>query len=184
MSKVVILTGPSGVGKSSIKRMLLEEFLESLVIIPSYITRAKRNDEDLNDYIFVSEDEFVSMDSRGEFLESSNHYGSWYGTPTTLYHEYLECGLNPIKDINIDGALRFKEEFGSQCVVIYVSAPTKAELEHRLLQRDGKVDLARINEFSREERFRYRFDYEIINRYLDESFRTVARIIRSELGMK
>jgi guanylate kinase len=164
MSVVILLTGVSGAGKSTLKRMMLERF-DSLVSLPSYTTRAKR-EGDGEDYVYVSVAEFKRLIDSNFFLEWSDHYGVYYGTPSDLYFEALSKGLSPIKDINVDGVNSFKKELEDQCVSIFIEVPSMDELHRRLALRDGQLDILRTQEVEREQSYAALSDCVIVNKDL------------------
>jgi guanylate kinase len=173
---ILLLTGPSGVGKTVVMEQLMKRF-PFLKFAPSYSTRPMRPGEtDGNPYFFVSEKEFLEMKERGEFIECYNNYGHWYGSPKVLYHEYLEKDHLLIKAIDVRGAKAFKEEFEDFALVVFLAPPSMKELQRRLIKRDGVLDLMRYKAAKEELNMSIHSDFTIINDDLQDTVEILSEL--------
>jgi len=134
---LLIISGPSGVGKTTITRGVERSIADSVFSV-SCTTRPRTSaDVEGVDYRFVTDDEFEAMRARGEFLESAGMYGKKYGTPRAWVEEQLKRGRLVILEIDVQGALQVKAAMpGAYC--IFVLPPSEATLLQRL--RDRKRD--------------------------------------------
>lgn len=186
MSKLVVISGPSGVGKGTIVKMLKKRYDEEgrkLYVSISCTTRLPRENEvDKIDYFFISEEEFQNRLHENDFLEY-NCYGTgkYYGTPKELVNNYLENGYDVILEIDVNGYCQVKEKY-ADCVGIFIMPPSLEDLECRLRNR-GTEDETTIQKRLKtaEEEIEKRFVYEniIINEENKEveAFQKVYNII-------
>ena len=132
-SLVLVVSGPSGVGKSTALAGLAE--LEEVEVVVSYTTRSRRQDENESvDYHFVDEETFREMISRDGFLEWVTYDGHLYGTPRRAVEEVLERGRVAVLEIERQGALAVKRIF-PQTVAVLLEPPSRHDLEARLRSR-------------------------------------------------
>jgi len=132
-SLVLVVSGPSGVGKSTALAELAE--LEEVEVIVSFTTRSRRQDEtDAVDYHFVDEETFREMVGRDGFLEWVTYDGHFYGTPQQAVEEVLERGRVAVLEIERQGALAVKRRF-PQTVAVLLKPPSRDDLEKRLRSR-------------------------------------------------
>ncbi|MDD3852079.1 MAG: guanylate kinase [Syntrophomonadaceae bacterium] len=177
-----VLSGPSGVGKGTIREKLLADRSDIQVSI-SATTRPPRVDE-LNGvhYFFMDEASFILKQTRGEFLESAKVYSNMYGTPRNFVVANLINGKDVLLEIDIQGALQVKEKM-PEGIFIFISPPTIEDLLLRLCKR-GKDSLESIEErmASCREEMSYMpdYDYVVINDNLDEAVKRVEAIIIAE----
>ena len=108
---LVVISGPSGVGKGTIRRALFNMPKHNLVYSVSMTTRAKRPGEvDGVDYFFVSKEEFMKRKEEGQFLETAEFVGNYYGTPLDKVNEQLDLGNEVVLEIEVEGAQQVKEK--------------------------------------------------------------------------
>ena len=132
--KLIIISAPSGAGKTSLARALIAN-ADDIMMSISHTTRSQRaGEEDGKDYFFVSQPEFISMVSDGVFLEYAEVYGNFYGTSRLAVEEMLEQGINVLLDIDWQGARKVRELM-PDAVSISVLPPSVEELERRLRSR-------------------------------------------------
>lgn len=138
--KIIVFSGFSGVGKNTIINELKNKY-PSLLYIPSMTTREMRAGEtEGSPYFFVDRDEFKSRIANDYFIEYEEVHGNWYGTPKDKYYEAIENNMIVVKDIDVNGAVAMKEEFGNHTVLVYIEPPSIDELKHRLLTRGDNSD--------------------------------------------
>lgn len=131
---LVVLSGPSGVGKGTVCSYLRREHPELTYSI-SATTRERRPGEvDGVNYFFLSREDFIGRREKGDFLEWAEVYGNFYGTPRAAVEAYLDQGKDVILEIDIQGALKVKEIF-PEGVFIFLLPPSKDELERRIKGR-------------------------------------------------
>jgi guanylate kinase len=181
---VLILSSPSGAGKTSLTRALSEDREIGLTVSVSVTTRAKRPSEiDGRDYAFIEVDEFLSLRDRGDLLEWAEVHGNYYGTPRRPVEKALAAGQDMIFDIDYQGTRQVKEKIGADIVTVFILPPSMGELKHRLERRaeDTRDTIERRLANSRIEIERWvEYDYVIINDDLDRSFNSLRAILAAE----
>lgn len=170
---LIVLSGPSGVGKGTIVNKLLSRGGYSLSV--SCTTRAPREGEaDGKSYFFISKQKFLQGIEDGEFLEYSNHFENYYGTPRAFVNERLIYG-DVILEIEVDGALQVKKSH-PDALLIMILPPSEDALRSRLEGRGTesaeKIE-ERVNRMNYELSKKYLYDYTVIN---DDLSKTVAEI--------
>ena len=181
---LVVISGPSGVGKDSVLRGLREQGLP-FRFVPTMNTRPKRSDEvDGVDYFFVTTEEFVTLLEQGELLEHAIVYGDYKGIPKKPIREALNSGQDVALRVDVQGAATLKRLI-PQAIFVFLTTPTEEELVQRLLKRKTESpESLRIRiATAREEMLRIpEFDYVVVNHddQLDETVQDVIGIIRAE----
>lgn len=179
---LVVLSGPSGVGKTVLCRHLLERD-PSLVLSISATTRPLRGQEQNGvDYYFWSEPEFRSAIDRGHFLETAVVHGHLYGTPRAPLEAELEHGRFPLLDVDVQGG-RSVKALVPEAVLILVAPPSAAALEHRLRGRKTDAESViqeRLAAASRELAEWERYDYVVVNDVLEDAVAACRAIIAAE----
>lgn len=139
---VLIVSGPSGVGKTTLVKRLIGEF-PNLQRSVSLTTRAPRDGELIEaGYFFVTEDGFARSVLRKELVEHEFIHGAWYGTPRKGITHWLEHGCDVVAVVEPNGALAIFEEFASRTLMVFIHPPSLEELMRRLQARDpGKPEL-------------------------------------------
>ncbi|HYG55789.1 MAG TPA: guanylate kinase [Burkholderiales bacterium] len=180
--KLFVITAPSGAGKSSLINALLKDDA-SLQLSISYTTRAPRPAEkDGREYHFVDKETFLAMRGRGEFLESAEVHGNYYGTSNKVIREALERGQDLILEIDWQGARQVRALY-PDCVGIFILPPSVEELERRMRSRaqDSEAVIRRRVEAAREELAHAgEFKYSIINKDFEIAKQQLADIISKE----
>ena len=180
--KIIILSAPSGTGKSTIISRLMERPELQLEFSISATSRQPRGGEcHGREYYFLSPEEFHERADRGEFVEWEEVYqGTCYGTLRSEVERVIDKGHNLIMDIDVKGALNVKKEFGDRAVSIFVAPPSVEELERRLRGRatDSEESVRkRLDKAEYELTFAPRFDCRVVNDDLDRAVAEVSEII-------
>jgi guanylate kinase len=185
-NKLIIITAPSGAGKTSITRHLLTTFPEKLTFSISASTRQARPDERNGiDYYFMSTEEFRGKIQNNEFVEWEMVYeGKYYGTLKSEMQRSWNENKVPLLDIDVKGAIHIKQQFSSACLSIFIEPPSIDELKKRLQSRGSETTetlQARVNKASYEISFKDHFDSCILNDKLDKACREAEAIVRKFL---
>ena len=180
---LIVLSSPSGAGKSTISRLLLEA--DSAVTMSiSATTRPKRPGEIENvHYHFVDDAEFDRKIADGEFVEWAHVFGYRYGTPKAPVKAALRQGRDILFDIDWQGARQLEPDFGEHLVTIFLLPPTMAELEHRLHTRgqDSEAVIAdRMRRAADEIDHWAEYEYVLVNRDMDACLGQVRAIVSAE----
>ena len=174
-----IISAPSGAGKSTLVNALLSQDA-GLSLSISHTTRAPRAGEaDGRDYHFVSREVFVTMRSRGEFLESAEVHGNLYGTSRAWIEMRMTAGHDIVLEIDCQGAEQLRKQF-PEAVAIFILPPSMTELERRLRGRGTESDeviARRLDGASREMRRVGQFDYVIINSSFSEALGLLRAVV-------
>ncbi|KCZ93997.1 guanylate kinase [Hyphomonas johnsonii MHS-2] len=180
---MLVLSSPSGAGKTTLSHMLLNEF-EDVNLSVSATTRAPRpNEQDGAHYHFKTVDEFKEMIARREFLEWAHVFDKYYGTPRVDTVAKLDSGEDILFDVDWQGADALHDEMPNDVVSVFILPPSIEELEARLAAREGMTpdDVARRMVDARREIMHWRrYDYAIINDNLDEAYQRLRRILLVE----
>jgi len=178
----VVVSGPSGVGKTSLVRILLE-LDPRCVRSVSATTRPRRLDErDGESYFFMGEEQFLRMRAQGELVESARYHGAWYGTPKSFLKANTQAGRSVVLNIEVQGGLQLREQ-DPEAVLIFVLPPSWDELRRRLLGRGTETPEAveeRIRRGHEECGLIERYDYVVVNDVLGRCAADLAAIVRAE----
>ena len=180
--KLIVITGPSGVGKGTIVRSLTRKYPQLYLSISATTRKPRPGEVDGRDYYFLSRAEFKSAIADGEFLEWAEYAGNYYGTPKTKVQKLIDSGKWILLEIELIGA-RIVSELFPDAVKIFLLPPSMAELEARLHKR-GKDSESAIEErllrakeeIAASEEFKIR----IVNQDLPTAIQDVAKVIFEE----
>ncbi len=180
---MLVLSSPSGAGKSTIARALLEQD-EELFLSISLTTRDPRpGEEEGRDYFFVSEDAYHKKVEDGELLEHAKVFGNYYGTPRTLVEQHLTAGEDVLFDIDWQGTQQLRESARDDVISIFILPPSYEELEKRLTGRgqdSEEVVNKRMAKAADEMSHWPEYDYVIVNDVIEESIQNVQAILKAE----
>ncbi len=129
----LIISGPSGAGKGTLTKMLMEEFPDIQFSI-SYTTRKPDQEIDGKDYVFVSKEEFEKLIKEDMFAEWANVHGNYYGTPKREIEEKLNRGFDVVFDIDVQGARNLRQNL-TEGVFVFILPPSIEELKQRLKKK-------------------------------------------------
>jgi len=179
---LIVISAPSGTGKTTLAHMLLKEF-PNMEFSVSYTTRKPRPGEvNGKDYFFVDRKTFEKMVEEGDFLEWAEVYGNLYGTSKTQVLKALHEGKDVLLDIDTQGALQVKKNF-PEAVLIFILPPSLKELERRLRSRgtDDEETIEKRLKIARKEIERAPlYDYIVINDFLEKAFKQLKSIVTAE----
>ncbi len=181
---MLILSSPSGAGKTSLTRMLLQKKELDLTLSISVTTRPRRSSEvDGIHYSFISKKRFEAMRDGGELLEWAEVHGNFYGTPREPVERTLAQGRDILFDIDYQGTQQLKERAGGDLVTIFILPPSMRELKARLERRaedDGEAIAKRLAN-ARNEICRWTiYDYVLINADIQRTFEDLVAILTAE----
>jgi guanylate kinase len=179
---ILVISGPSGVGKSTVAQRVLE-VAPDLRRSVSMTTRAPRKGEkDGRNYHFVSLEEFINRRDGGELLEWADVHGNLYGTPAAFVEERLERGERILLEIDVQGGKKVKEQ-RPDAVLVFLIPPSFEELERRLTGRKTDEEGAirkRLHNAREEMKWYQRYDYIVVNDELDRCVADVLGVLRAE----
>lgn len=180
--ELIVLSGPSGVGKSTVISELLS-MRRDIHFSVSYTTRLPRVGEaDGVNYNFVSREEFERMIQAGELLEHAQYVGNYYGTSLKVIQEKLEQGIDVLLDIEVQGAAKVREKC-PDAVLIFIIPPSLEELSRRLYNRntDSPEVIEHRLEKAREEcRESVNYDYLVVNENVVAAAQEILSILEAE----
>ena len=180
--KIIILTAPSGAGKTSITRYLLNKFPNDLAFSISAATRPSRGVEKNGvDYYFISEEEFTNKIQHEEFIEWEMVYeGKYYGTLKSELQRIWNENKTPLLDIDVKGAIHVQQQYPENTLALFIEPPSIEELKKRLASRgtDDEDSLnARVNKASYELSFKHSFDHVVINTDLAKACAETEKLV-------
>ncbi|WP_281975596.1 guanylate kinase [Halobacillus litoralis] len=177
-----ILSGPSGVGKGTVRKALFDQSTDLRYSI-SMTTRAPREGEvDGVDYFFKSRDEFEKLISEGQLIEHAEYVGNYYGTPRQYVEQTLEKGKDVFLEIEVQGALKVRENF-PQGVFVFLIPPSLEELKDRIVNRGTETEdkvKNRLLAAKEEIEMMDAYDYVVVNDQIDNAVTKVVSIVASE----
>lgn len=180
---LIVFSGPSGVGKGTVRQEIFSTPDHKFEYSVSMTTRAQRPGEvDGKDYFFRSREEFEELIRNGQMLEYAEYVGNYYGTPLTYVNETLDKGIDVFLEIEVQGALQVKKKV-PDAVFIFLTPPDLNELQERLVGRgtDSEEVIAQRIERAREEiALMSKYDYAIVNDEVPLAAERVKRVIEAE----
>ena len=180
---LIVFSGPSGVGKGTVRQEIFSTPDHKFEYSVSMTTRAQRPGEvDGKDCFFRSREEFEELIRNGQMLEYAEYVGNYYGTPLTYVNETLDKGIDVFLEIEVQGALQVKKKV-PDAVFIFLTPPDLNELQERLVGRgtDSEEVIAKRIERAREEiALMSEYDYAIVNDEVPLAAERVKRVIEAE----
>jgi len=181
LKKLIIITGPSGVGKGTVVKELLDRNKDIWLSISATTRNPRIGEKDGENYYFISDEKFKDMIDKKEFLEWAQFAGNYYGTPLSTVNEKIEKGFIVLLEIEVEGAKQIKEKF-PEALSIFLLPPSKAELEKRIRNRGTEKEEAidrRLSRADYEIASSDEFDFVLTNHDIDETVKGVFKIIKS-----
>ena len=179
VGKLIVLTGPSGVGKGTLLRSLLQRHPELYLSVSATTRQPRPGEIDGQHYYFVSRDKFEEMVSAGELLEWAEYAGNYYGTPRTPVERQVQLGQSVILEIEVVGARKIHHTFPT-ALRLFVLPPSLAELEQRIRGRgqDSEEAIAqRLSRAKAEIEAADEFDVQIVNDDMEQALLLIEAAI-------
>lgn len=178
---LIVLSAPSGAGKTTITKRILEKHRSSVVFSVSATTRAQRpNEHDGVDYYFLSREKFEELIARGALIEYEEIFGNYYGTPVSEIERARQMGKRLIFDIDVKGGLSIRQRFPDDSLLIFIAPPDLETLEKRLRARETETDEVvkrRLERAGMEMAMSDQYDHIVVNDDLERAISDVEAII-------
>ncbi|RPF56048.1 guanylate kinase [Aquisalibacillus elongatus] len=177
-----ILSGPSGVGKGTVRKQLFEEDSELQYSISVTTRNPREGEQDGVDYFFKSRDQFEDMIEQNELIEYAEYVGNYYGTPKKYVEDTLKAGKDVFLEIEVQGALKVRDTF-PHGVFIFLFPPSLDELKNRIINRGTESEELirnRLLEAKKEIEMMDAYDYVVVNDEIDNAVRRIQSIVVSE----
>jgi guanylate kinase len=185
--KLVIISAPSGAGKTTIVKHLLDSGLNLSFSVSATTRPIRGNEKDGEDYFFLTVQEFKKKIENNEFVEWEEVYKDlFYGTLRSELDRIWEQGSNVLFDVDVKGGINLKNKFGTNAIAIFIMPPSVIELENRLVKRaTDTIDKIRIRvEKAKDElKLANQFDEVIVNHQLDKAKEETLKMVSSFLGI-
>ena len=180
---MLVLSSPSGAGKTTIARKLLEQDLGIEISVSHSTRKMRKGERDGQDYHFVSHDTFTKMRDQGEFLEWAVVFDNYYGTTRKPVEEALAAGRDVLFDVDWQGAASLRDKARDDVVTVFILPPTAADLEQRLnvrAQDPPEIVRRRMLGASNEIQHWTEYDYVVVNYNIDRSVAAIRAVLTAE----
>ena len=181
LKKLIIITGPSGVGKGTVVKKLLDKDKDIWLSVSATTRSPRIGEKNGENYYFISDEKFKDMIDKKEFLEWAKFAGNYYGTPLSTVNKKIEMGFIVLLEIEVEGAKQIKEKF-PEALSIFLLPPSKEELEKRIRNRGTEKEDAinkRLSRANFEIASSDKFDFVLTNHDVNETVKGVFKIIKS-----
>ena len=179
--KLIILTGPSGVGKGTVVKEILCKEKNFWLSISATTREPREGEKDGENYYFLNQEKFKEMIEQNLFLEWAQFAGNYYGTPLSSVNEKIKKGFTVLLEIEVEGARQIKNKFpNSQS--IFLLPPDKQELERRIRNRGTEEEEAiqkRLSRANYEISVSNEFDFALTNNNVDETAKKIIKLIKT-----
>jgi len=182
-AKLFIISAPSGCGKTTLCKKLLQDNLRLSHSISATTRPPRKGEIQGKDYFFVSTEEFRAMIKRKEFLEYEENFGFFYGTPKKFVEGLLEKGKSVLLSIDVKGAMKVARMYPLKSALIFIMPPTLGALKKRLETRmtDPADSISyRLKVAKREIKYKGKYDYIVVNDRLSTAYKKLKSIIIEE----
>lgn len=178
---LLVISGPSGAGKGTICKALLEKS-EFWLSVSSTTRNPRVGEVHGENYYFISKEDFKNRIDKGDFLEYAEVYGNYYGTPKSSVIEMLESGKDVILEIDIQGALKVKEAF-PEGIFIFILPPSMEELKQRIIKRGSETPESLMTRFKsayKEINYVSKYSYAVVNDTVNSALEKIESIVIAE----
>jgi len=182
---LIVLSAPSGAGKTTLCHRLLREFGQLRLSISSTTRPPRGGEQNGREYFFLTRDDFEKQVRQGRFAEYAEVHGNLYGTSRTTLDSFLDAGFSVLLDIDVQGAASLRKAYPGRTLTLFVEPPSLAELERRLRARgtdseaviqqrlaNAKAEMARHDEF----------DHVIVNDTLERAYEEIHALVEARIG--
>ena len=179
---LIVISGPSGVGKGTVCKRLLNDNDKISLSVSATTREARAGEIDKVSYYFIDKEEFEDMVAKGEFLEYAYVHGNYYGTPKKYVLDKIQKGQDVLLEIDIQGALKVKEMYPDG-VFIFIMPPSMEELKKRIISRGTETEEAIARRFEaayKEIEFVFKYDYAVLNDEIGTAVKKIESIIDAE----
>ncbi|SHH17211.1 guanylate kinase [Clostridium grantii] len=179
---LLVISGPSGAGKGTICKELLEKNPDFWLSVSATTRAPRKNEQQGINYFFMTKEDFVDRLAKDDFLESAEVYGNYYGTPRESVISKIEEGKDVILEIDIQGALKVKESY-PEGVFIFILPPSMDELKRRIIKRGSETEESLMRRFKsayKEVNYVSKYNYAVMNDELSEAVEKIESIITAE----
>ncbi|AIY83656.1 guanylate kinase [Clostridium baratii] len=179
---LLVVSGPSGAGKGTICKALLEKHKEIYLSVSATTRSPRKGEVEGVNYYFTTKEEFVKRVEEGDFLEHAEVYGNYYGTPKSSVEKMLEQGKDVILEIDIQGALKVKENC-EEGIFIFILPPSMEELKQRIIKRGSETPESLMTRFKsayKEINYISKYNYAVVNDEVDLAVKKLEAIITAE----
>ena len=179
--QLIILTGPSGVGKGTVIKEILSKYKNIWISISATTREPREGEKEGENYYFLNQEKFKEMIEQNLFLEWAQFAGNYYGTPLSSVNEKIRKGFTVLLEIEVEGAKQIREKFPNS-LSIFLLPPDKAELERRIRSRGTEKEYAikeRLSRASYEISASNEFDFALTNHNVDETAKRIINLIQN-----
>lgn len=183
--QLIVLSAPSGAGKTTLARYLLETFPEFKFSISATTRKPRENEINGKDYYFLTKEEFEKLIERNEFVEYEQIFNNYYGTLKSEVEKSINNGEIIVFDIDVKGALSIKKQYPEKSLLIFISPPSIETLKQRLIRRGTETPEQLQERFKRidlEMAMKDKFDVIIVNDDLEEAKKELIKTVSKAIG--
>ncbi|MBL8004270.1 MAG: guanylate kinase [Candidatus Kapabacteria bacterium] len=185
--RYIILAAPSGSGKTTVAKYILQNYPQVQFSISSTTRSIRQNEVDGKDYYFLTREQFLEKIEKQEVVEYEEIYGNYYGTMKDELQRLEQNNIIILFDIDVLGALNLSKIFLTSAVLLYIAPPSLEVLEQRLRLRSTETEeqiQKRLSRAKMELTFQNQFDYVVVNDSLEQTLSKVKEIIEKEFSFQ
>ncbi|MBT3182019.1 MAG: guanylate kinase [Deltaproteobacteria bacterium] len=178
--RLIIITAPSGTGKSTVIRRFMETHPDMIHSISCTTRKTRPDKRDAGDYTFIDKETFQSWIDQGKFAEWAEYVGNFYGTPREPLDKWLEEGTFVLLDLEVVGGTELKDLYKEDAISIFLLPPNEEELKRRLSSRgtdSEEVQQERLRTALVEMTYKDKYDHRVVNDDLDRACKEIEKII-------
>lgn len=179
---LLVISGPSGAGKGTICKALLDKYKDIYLSVSATTREPRAGEVHGVNYFFKTKEEFLQKVEEGDFLEHAEVYGNYYGTPKSSVQKMLDEGRDVILEIDIQGALKVKENC-EEGIFIFILPPSMEELKQRIIRRGSETPESLMTRFKsayKEINYISKYNYAVVNDEVDVAVTKLEAIIAAE----